>query len=271
MVNPDVPIPSSFVSSINSRRMTSFHASSHLAVGTQSLLPVSTSFLRQAFIRRHFIALQKESRFPGLVHKQVSPLSTPSSTSPTSMPVCSKLHDKLVKRREARKARSRPWVHPPRSSATSSECQSSVSPSFLPDAPHATEKVPDQLKKKPPDVSTPREELMASEKKRLSFGEVTVIGHQCWINPSEHVVDLPSQDPVERRTMPATLSAHDALYWPDWALRKNPQLDIHLAGECANPNCAWNSVAQYRRWLPSWSNVELFRSWSFVAIKLNKR
>jgi hypothetical protein len=163
-----------------------------------------------------------------------------------------------VKRRQAREARPRRWVQSPRSSATSSERQSSVSPSSL------------QAKKKPPDVTAARDEPIITGKKYVSFGEVSVIRHPGWFNPSEHVFDLPPQEPVQRRAMPPTLSAHDALYWPDWALRTSLQLDIHLAADCANLSCAWNSVAQYRRWLPSWSNVELFRPWSFVAIKLNK-
>lgn len=202
MVSPVILIPSSFISSINSRRMTSYLASTQLAV--RSRLPVANSCLRQALIRSPFITLQKGSRLPVLFRKQVllppsPPIPILSPSSPTSLLPRPKLSDKLVKRRQAREARPRRWVQSPRSSATSSERQSSVSPSSL------------QAKKTPPDVTAARDEPIITGKKYVSFGEVSVIRHPGWINMSEHVFDLPPQEPVQRRAMPPRLSAHDAL------------------------------------------------------------
>lgn len=108
-------------------------------------------------------------------------------------------------------------------------------------------------------------------KKHVLFGEVQVIDHPRWIDPVQDVYVDPPSELVERGQAPPNLSSHDASYWPNWALRHSRQLDIHLAGLCGDKNCAWNSIAEYRRWLPLWSNAQVFCSWSLVALTLNKR
>lgn len=207
------------------------------------------------------------------------PCSSPSSSESLSpSDSLSSLSDGLLeKRREARQKRARPWAQS-QSPSSSSGRMSSTSPSSLSDGSLAisdelcaSKQTSEQIKHTLPAVTVVQGPQPMSPVKKVSFGPVTVIDHPRWIDISEHVYQVPPREPVERMPMPACLSPHDALYWHDWTLRFSQQLDIHLARFCENRSCAWNSIARYRRWLPAWSNTELFQSWSFVALRLNKR
>ncbi|PLB54212.1 hypothetical protein P170DRAFT_431849 [Aspergillus steynii IBT 23096] len=256
---------------------------------------------------RSFAGLQKGSRLP--VRSVVTVNSAATAPIPPSVPTSKGNVSHLEERRAARQARSRPWIHDGSKSVNQS-CKGHLSISHTvpktipkPIPKHVPKPIP---KSAPVPLPITRTAIPAARqteirqaialigktlakpvprclkdepvRKRVRFGETTVIPVSRWIVRRKHIFPFPSffghlqgwyLKPLPEPDADGLEVAYKSTFGSDDYIML---VSTHASEDCERgAECSWNTLARIQARHPMWSPPRVFKHWLRKREKMRKQ